>query len=43
MGAFGDPDVHPEIFHCRIEKLLERRPEPVDLVDEEHVAGAERR
>jgi hypothetical protein len=42
VRPFGDPDVHPEVFHRRIEELLERGLEPVDLVDEQHVTGAER-
>ena len=34
----ADDEVELEILHRRIEHLLDRRIEPVDLVDEEHVA-----
>ena len=40
--ALADDDVQPEVLECRIEHLLDRRAEPVDLVDEEHVALLER-
>jgi len=43
----ADDEIELEILHCRIEDLLDRRRQPVDLVDEEHVAwfeiGEERR
>ena len=42
VWALGDPHVHPEVLHGRIEELLQRRLHPVDLVDEQHVARAER-
>ena len=34
----ADDQVELEILHRRIEDLLDRRREPVDLVDEQHVA-----
>ena len=34
----ADDEVELEILHRRIEDFLDRRIEPVDLVDEEHVA-----
>jgi hypothetical protein len=37
-GPFADDEVELEILHRRIEHLLDRRIEPVDLVDEENVA-----
>ena len=35
---FADDEVELEVLHRRIEDLLDRRIEPVDLVDEQHVA-----
>ncbi len=35
---FADDQVELEILHRRIEDFLDRRVEPVDLVDEQHVA-----
>ncbi len=37
-GALADDDVDLEVLHGRIEDLLDRPVEPVDLVDEQHVA-----
>ena len=46
-GALADDEVELEILHRRIEDFLDRRIEPVDLVDEQDVAvleiGQERR
>src|SRR5581483_11953721 len=42
-GALPDDDVEPEVLERRIEDLLHRAVQPVDLVDEEHVARLERR
>ncbi len=39
----GDAHVDPIILHRGIEKLLQHRAEPVDLVDEQDVAGLQRR
>ena len=39
----ADDDVEPEVLERRIEDLLDRAVEAVDLVDEEDVAGLERR
>src|SRR5690606_6917468 len=36
-----DDDVEAKVLHRRVEALLHRRREPVDLVDEEDVAGLE--
>ena len=36
--ALADQDVQLEVLHGRIEDLLDRSVEPVDLVDEQHVA-----
>ena len=38
----ADDDVQPEVLERRIEDLLDRRVEPVDLVDEQHIARLER-
>ena len=38
IGAAIDDEVDLKIFHRRIEKLFDDAPEPVNLVDEEHVA-----
>ena len=38
-----DDDVEPEVFERRIEDLLDRAIETVNLVDEQHVARLERR
>ncbi len=35
---FADDEVELEVLHCRVEDLLDRRHQAVDLVDEEHVA-----
>ena len=40
-GPFADDEVELEILHRRIEDFLDRRIQPVDLVDEEHVARFE--
>ena len=37
----ADDEVELEVLHRRIEDLLDRRIEPVDLVDEQHVARLE--
>jgi hypothetical protein len=37
--SLSDQDVELEVLHRRVEDLLDRRRQPVDLVDEEHVAG----
>ncbi len=42
VGAVDDPDVYPIILHGRIQKFLELRPQPVNLVDEQHVPRSER-
>ena len=34
----ADHDIEREVFHRRIENLLDGTVQPVDLVDEEHVA-----
>ena len=39
--ALADHDVDAAVLHRRVEQLLDRPVEPVDLVDEEHVAGLE--
>ncbi len=41
-GALADRDRERAVLHGRIEGLLERPREPVDLIDEEHRAGLER-
>ena len=41
-GPWPDDDVEPEVLERRIEDLLRRAVEPVDLVDEEDVARLER-
>src|SRR5262249_33760620 len=41
--ALPDRDVEPEVLEGRVEDLLDRAVEAVDLVDEEDVAGLERR
>ncbi len=40
-GALAQHDVELEVLHRRVEHLLDRPREPVDLVDEEHVAFVE--
>ena len=40
--SLPDDDVEPEVLERRVEDLLDRAVEPVDLVDEEHVARLER-
>jgi hypothetical protein len=40
--ARAEDDVEPEVLHRRVERLLDGRREPVDLVDEEDVARRER-
>ena len=42
-GALPDDDVEPEVLERRVEDLLDRAVDAVDLVDEEHVALLERR
>ena len=42
-GALADDDVEPEVLERRVEDLLDRAREPVDLVDEEDVALAQGR
>ena len=42
-GALADDDVEPEVLERRVEDLLDRAVEPVDLVDEEDVALARAR
>ena len=37
-----DDDVELEVLHGRVEVFLDRRLEPVDFVDKEHVAAFER-
>ena len=39
--ALADHDVELEVLHRRIEHLFDRARQPVDLVDEEHVAVVE--
>ncbi len=41
VRSVAEPDVDAEVLHRRVEEFLELRPEAVDLVDEQHVAGAE--
>src|SRR5262249_58767563 len=41
--ALADDDVEPEVLERRVEDLLDRPVEAVDLVDEEDVARLERR
>ncbi len=41
IRAAVDDEVDLEIFHRRIEILFDHRAEPVNLVDEQHVAGFE--
>ncbi len=43
FGPLADAHVHSEVFHRGIEELFQRRAQPVNLVDEENVAGAQRR
>ena len=40
-GATADHDIEAQILHCRIEDLLDRPRQAVQLVDEEHVAVLE--
>src|SRR5262249_12125297 len=40
-GALPDDDVEAKVFERRIENLLDRRRQAVDLVDEQHVPGLE--
>ena len=46
-GARPDDEIELEVLHGRIEDLLDRRVEPMDLIDEQHIAilqiGEERR
>ena len=42
-GALADDDVELEVLHRRIQDLLDRPGEPMDLVDEQHVAVFELR
>ena len=42
-GPLADDDVEPEVLERRVEDLLDRAAEPVDLVDEEDVALARAR
>src|SRR5581483_6936145 len=42
-GPLPDDDVEAEVLERRVEDLLGGAAHPVDLVDEEHVAGLERR
>ena len=42
-GALADRDRQPAVLHRRVERLLERARQAVDLVDEEHAARLERR
>ena len=42
-APWPNDDVEPEVLERRVEDLLGRAGEPVDLVDEEHVARLERR
>ena len=37
-GPFADHQVELELLHRRVEDLLDRRAQAVDLVDEQHVA-----
>src|SRR5262249_42438070 len=39
--SLADDEVELEVFHRWIEDLLHRRVQPVDLVDEQHVARLE--
>ena len=41
FGPSDEPDVDLVVLHRRIEELLDDRPQPVDLVDEEDVARAQ--
>ena len=41
-GPLADHDVQREILHCRVEDLLHRAIQAVNLVDEEHVALVQR-
>ena len=41
-GPLADDDVEPEVLERRVEDLLDRPVQPVDLVDEEHVVRLER-
>ena len=41
LGPVRQPDLDLEVLHRRIEKLLDDRPESVDLVDEQDVALAQ--
>ena len=43
MQAVGDAHVHAVVLHGRVEKLLQGRPQPVHLVDEQDIPGLERR
>ena len=40
-GPFADHDIELEVFHGRVQHFLDHRAQPVDLVDEQHVAGLE--
>ena len=41
-GPLADHDVDAAVLHGRVQQLLDRAVEPVDLVDEQHVVGLER-
>jgi hypothetical protein len=43
VRSVGDAHVDAELLHGRVEEFLQCRPEPVDFVDEEDVAGLEGR
>src|SRR3954464_4756656 len=42
-GALADDDVEPEVFERRVEDLLDRAVQAMDLVDEQHVVLLEAR
>jgi hypothetical protein len=39
--TFADHNVHPEVLHRHVEQFLCRSGDPVDLIDEDDVAGPE--
>ena len=41
LGALGEPDVDLPVLHGRVEELVDDRPQAVDLVDEQDVAGTQ--
>ena len=41
-GPWPIDEVDAAVLHRRVEQLLDRAVQPVDLVDEEHVVGLER-